>query len=57
MYIADPISYEIEHKKRYIWNIREIETFLQNLLENPKNFWVIGKSLEHKTSKDLIYFY
>jgi len=51
------MAYEAEHKRRMVWSVREIENFLQNILENPKNFWVVGKTLSHKTSKDLIYFY
>ena len=55
--IKDPIDYEYEHKRRQIWSLRDIETFLQSILENPKNVWVVGKALSHKTSKDLIYFF
>ena len=55
--ISDPIYYEVEHKRRQVWNVRDIENFLQSILENPKNFWMVGKSMPHKTSKDLVCFY
>lgn len=57
MSISDPVSYENEFKRRNVWSVRDIENYLQVLLENPRNFQVIGKQLPHKTSKDIIYFY
>ena len=56
-FIRDPIDYETEHKRKQIWSIKDIEVFLQSILEHPKNFWVVGKALSHKTSKDLIFFF
>ena len=55
--IADPIDYEAEFNRRQVWSVRDIETFLQSILENPKNFWIVGKSLPHKTSKDIVCFF
>lgn len=55
--ITDPFYYESEHKKRNVWSIREIEHFLQFLLENPRNFWAVGKLMPHRTSKDLVFFF
>ncbi|CDW72801.1 nuclear receptor corepressor 1 [Stylonychia lemnae] len=55
--IKNPLEYELEYKKRMIWSLRDIETFISATLENPKNFWAIGKSLPHKTSKELVFFF
>ena len=56
-FISDPFAYETEHKRRNVWSIRDIESFLHNILENPKNFWALGKLMPHKTSKELVYFF
>eukprot|EP00347_Sterkiella_histriomuscorum_P015832 403355519 len=55
--IKNPLEYELEYKKRMIWTIKDIETFLKAILENPPDFWQIGKYLPHKTSKELSFFY
>jgi len=56
-FISDPFSYEQEHKHRNVWSVKDIECFLQQLLEHPKNFWAAAKKLPHKTTKEVVYFF
>lgn len=53
----DPISYDLEHKKRQVWSVREIKNFLSNLSEKPVYYWSACQRLPLKTSKEILFFY
>ena len=55
--IKDPISYEMEFKKRNVWTFIDMKTFIVALLKGPKRFEKIGEALPHKTSKEIVFFY
>ena len=40
--IEDPIDYEMEYKKRNIWSLKDLKTFIVGLLKGPKRFEKIG---------------
>ena len=55
--IEDPIDYEMEYKKRNIWSIKDLKTFIIALLKGPKRFEKIGEMLPHKTAKEIVFLY
>lgn len=55
--IEDPISYENEFKKQNLWSLRDIEAFVKAYLETPKEFQRIKQKLQHKTLKELFFFF
>lgn len=55
--IQDPIAYEMEYKKRNVWSIKDLRTFIVFLLKYCKNMEKIGEALPHKSSKEIVFFY
>lgn len=47
----------MEYKKRNIWSIQDLKTFIIALLKGPKIFQKIGEMLPHKTAKEIVFFY
>lgn len=47
----------MEYKKRNIWSIKDLKTFIIALLRGPKRFEKIGESLPHKTAKEIVFLY
>lgn len=57
MLVKDPIEYENAYKRLNVWSIKDIQVFLKEILETPKNFWLLSKKLPHKTAKEMIFFF
>jgi len=55
--IEDPVDYEMEYKKRNVWSLKDMKTFLIALLKGPKRFEKIGEVLPHKTAREIIFFF
>ena len=55
--IEDPLDYEMEYKKRNIWSVPDIKTFIVELLKGVKKFEKIGEALAHKTAAEIVFFY
>ncbi len=55
--ITDPIAYEMEYKRQNVWSLRDIKTFVLNILRWTKNMDKIGEALPHKSASELIFFY
>jgi hypothetical protein len=55
--IEDPVAHEMEYKRRNVWSVGDIRTFLQSMLEGQKNFQKIGEDLPHKTYNEIVFFY
>lgn len=55
--IADPLAYEMEYKKRNVWSLRDIKTFVVSILKYTKNMEKIGEALPHKSSKEIVFFF
>lgn len=53
---ADPVYYELEHKRKQVWSIADLKAFFWVLSEAPKYMWVASARLPHKTSKEILYF-
>lgn len=51
------MDYEMEYKKRNVWTIKDIKTFIIAILKYAKSFEQIGEALPHKTSKEIVFFY
>ena len=47
----------MEYKKRNIWSVRDLKTFIVELLKGPKRFEKVGESLPHKTAAEIVFFY
>lgn len=43
--IEDPLDYEMEYKRRNVWSVGEIKTFIKELLRGPKRFEKVGEAL------------
>jgi hypothetical protein len=53
----NPVAYDYEHKKRQVWSIFEIKTFLSVLSELPKFAWSACQRLPNKNSKEILFFH
>lgn len=47
----------MEHKKKQVWTVAEIKSFLMVISDGPKYVWHSYKKLPNKTSKEILYFY
>ena len=47
----------MEYKRRNVWSLADIKTFLIELLKGPKRFEKIGEALPHKTAGEIVFFY
>ena len=54
--LVDPVDYELEHKRRQIWTVKELKIFYMVLSECPKLIWIAHSRLPYKTSKEIQYF-
>jgi hypothetical protein len=55
--IQHPVAYEMEYKKRNVWCLRDIKTFVVTILKYTKNMEKIGEALPHKSAKEIVFFY
>lgn len=55
--ISDPVAYEMEYKKKNVWSLRDIKTFVVTILKYTKNMEKIGEALPHKSAKEIVFFY
>lgn len=55
--IQDPVAYEMEYKKRNVWSLKDIKTFVISTLRYIKNMEKIGEALPHKSSKEIVFFF
>jgi hypothetical protein len=57
--VTDPLSYEMEYKKRSLWVRKDIESFLTQVLLHPKQFEQVSdhSSLQHKRFQDVNFLY
>jgi len=47
----------MEFKRKQVWSVVDIKTFIVELLKGPKRLEKIGESLPHKTSAEIVFFY
>ena len=47
----------MEYKRKNIWAIVDIKTYLIELLRGPKRFEKLGEALPHKTWEEIVFFY
>ena len=47
----------MEYKRKHVWSVADIKTFIIELLKGPKRFEKIGEALTHKTAAEIVYFY
>ena len=55
--IADPIAYEMEYKRKNVWSLQDIRTFVITVLRYTKNIDKIGEALPHKSASEIVFFY
>lgn len=55
--IEDPIAYEMEYKKRNVWSLKDIKTFVVSMLKHQKKMEKIGDDLPHKTPRQIVFFF
>ena len=55
--ITDPVAYEMEYKRKNVWSLRDIKTFVMTILRYTKNMEKLGEALPHKSASELIFFY
>ena len=51
------MEYEMEYKKRNIWTVKDIRTFIIAILKYAKNYEHVGDELPHKSSKQIVFFF
>ena len=47
----------MEYKRKHVWSVSDIKTFIIELLKGPKRFEKIGEGLTHKTAAEIVFFY
>jgi hypothetical protein len=55
--ITDPIAYEMEYKRKNVWSLQDIKTFVITVLRYTKNIDKIGEALPHKSASEIVFFY
>jgi len=47
----------MEYKKRNVWSLRDIKTFVVAIIKHTKNMDKVGEALPHKTAKEIVFFF
>ena len=47
----------MEYKRKNVWSVQDIKTFIIELIKGPKLFEKIGEALPHKTASEIVFFY
>lgn len=47
----------MEYKRKNVWNLRDIRTFIVTILRYTKNMDKIGEALPHKSASEIVFFY
>lgn len=55
--INDPVAYETEYKRRNVWSLNDIKTFVVAVIRHAKKMDRVGEKLPHKSASEIIFFY
>lgn len=47
----------MDYKRRNVWSLRDIKTFVFTVLRYTKNMDKVGEALPHKSASEIVFFY
>ena len=47
----------MEYKRKNVWSLQDIRTFVITVLRYTKNIDKIGEALPHKSASEIVFFY
>ena len=47
----------MEYKRKNVWSLKDIRTFIITVLRYTKNIDKIGEALPHKSASEIVFFY